>query len=218
MKSINYRITMLLVLVIFLTSCRSSGEPMPCSDIVETRLLGNPAAKLGFDEGVQWVHNTFSTEPAIEDYGIRNDYYQYLLRWQQNDREYTMGYREGSWKSISVTWQHKLPTIQDTFRCIGAPAYYDAFYDQFPEATFTGVSFWYPERGLIIGGSYPEPRKSFTERTTLSGINYSAFGTLEDLVLDTHIVQPGSVELERILVQIKPWPGGLEEIAIDETR
>ncbi len=220
MKSnISCIIVLFLVLAaLIMASCRSSVEPLACSDIVDKRLLGNPAAKLGFEEGVQWVHDTFATEPAVEDYGTRDDYYQYMLRWQQNGREYTMGYRQDFWESLTVQWLQHPPTIQDIFRCVGEPAYYEAFYDQFAEATFTGVGFWYPERGLIIGGSYPNPRKSFTKRTTLSGINYSAYGTIEELVLDTHIVQPGSVEIEQILAQIKLWPGSIEEITIDEAR
>ena len=218
MKSINYRITVLLGLAILLMSCRSPVEPLACSDIVDERLLGNPAAKLEFEEGEQWVYDTFSTEPAIEDYGIRDDYYRYVLRWQQDDLEYSIGYKQGSWKNVNVRWQGDASTIQDIFQCIGEPTYYDAFYEQYAEAKYTGLGFWYPERGLIIGGSYSVPRKSFTETTTLSGVSYSAPGTLEELVLDTHLIQPDSVELEQILAQIKPWPGSLEEIIIEESR
>ena len=198
-----------------MTSCRSSVEPLACSDIVDERLLGNPAAELGFEEGVQWVHDTFSTEPTIEDYGIRDDYYQYMLRWQQNDLEYTMGYRQDYWDGFAVRWQQHPPTIQDIFRCVGEPAYYEAFYDQFPEALYSTLWLFYPERGLGFYHSGPKRLSRFSETTPMELILYFEPGQLEEVVDRVFI---GAESSENSKTSFNPWPGSLEEIVIDESR
>lgn len=214
---------LLLGLSTLLFACTNNlGQPPPiCDEVGDERLITFPFSGTA-DTALAWIEDQFGL--TIKDVGddLSADRAQRLIKWKSlQNRDYSailwLDARESA--SVSMVWQDQPPTLSDILRCFGDPPLYNAFHSQHPEAIWTYLELWYPDRGIKVTLDAPRKISRFGNDQVISAISYVQSGPPEDLITRfSWAVERGSERYNQILQSLNPWPGDIKQIVIDERR
>lgn len=206
--------------VIILLACMSKSQQkyLNCQRIGDERLIDFPFLEPANTARI-WIADQYGL--SLDD--LRSDFSedrsQMLIRWSPTqDQTYSAllwnELRESA--SISITWHNQAPTLADTVQCLGDPPLYRAFQARHPEAIWTYLELWYPERGLLVSVSIPRKARSVSGSQPVVYVMYVLPGPVEDLVSRFFWpIDRGSERYFQILSSLKPWPGDIKQITVD---
>lgn len=212
---------LLLGLSTLLLTCtdRLEQPPLGCDAVDDKRLVTFPFTGTA-DTALLWIQDAYGLTAADIKHDLSADRAQTLIKWKplpnrENDALVWVDARESA--SVSVTWQDQAPTLADALRCLGDPPFYRAYYAQYPEAIWTYLELWYPERGFMVSSYAPRKMLGFANNQAIGDVSYVRPGLPEDLVTRFFwSVDRGSQHYTQILGSMKPWPSDIKMITIDE--
>lgn len=195
-------------------------EPWDCTEVIDTRLESFP-----FDADVEtargWVQTRYMLNAADVQFDLSADGAQSMLHWRAQPVEAIYGAvfwndaRESA--RISVNWYGQAPSLADVLRCLGDPSFYRAFLAPTPGGDWTCLELWYPERGIIATTYVTRKVFVMTTNQPVRGIVYVRPGLPDDLIIrTTWSITRDSDRYVEILKGLKPWPGDITKITIDE--
>ncbi|OIO96550.1 MAG: hypothetical protein AUK03_03790 [Anaerolineae bacterium CG2_30_64_16] len=86
-----------------------------------------------------------------------------------------------------------------------------------PEAIWTYLELWYPERGLMVTAHITRKASGMTVNQAIAAIIYVQPGPPEDLITRfSWTTTRGSDRYVERLQGLKPWPDDITKITIDE--
>lgn len=134
---------------------------------------------------------------------------------------YSINFRDGHrhLKSITFWWNLPEPALIQVIDCLGSPDYYSAAYVSGTESTGLGLNLWYVKKGFVVSSLVDAyfPWQTLPEVIT------------PDLRMDLFLVLPpgleqmaysrdlGNPENGPYICFLKPWPGSIEAIEIEES-
>lgn len=210
----------LLILVWLLSSCFNVPKhPLPdCAEVTEPKLSAFP-----FDQSAAaaatWIQYEYGLTAKEIEGNPSADGTQDTLRWRVEQRRYTVTLWSDVRESalIWVEWPDRALTLADTLRCLGDPSLYRAYYSWNPEAVWTYLELWYPERGLMVTAYATRKISGFPDNEVVNRTSYVQPGQPEELIPRFFLaLAPGSDRYTQILHGLKLWPGSIEDITIDD--
>ena len=210
----------LLILAWLLSSCFDAPvyPPLDCAEVSDAKLATFP-----FDQSAAvasvWIQYEYSlTTKEIED-GLSADGTQHSLYWRVQQQSYDVTVWSDARESalIRVRRSDRAPTLADVLRCLGDPSLYRAYYVWYPEAVGTALELWYPEQGLMLTAHVTRRASGFRDHQIVEGTSYVQAGQPEEIIPRLFLaVAPGSDRYIQILHGLKPWPGSIEDVTIDD--
>lgn len=202
-------------------------EPFPCERFGESRWQE-------FQFGVGLPDDVIAT--VTELWGFDRDQLRINLRsdldppyigigWSDSvetglGAAYSTNFRDGHryLRRIVLEWNLPEPALTQIIDCLGPPEYYSAAYVSGTESTGVGLDLWYVEKGFVARGLVDAyfPWQTLPEVIT------------PDFRMDLFLVLPPGLEkmayslrnsvegANREMCVLKPWPGSIEAIEIDE--
>jgi hypothetical protein len=222
MKHRAIRHTFLLAVTLFLSSCVLPWErrPMDCAEIGDARLADFPFNQPTVEVALAWIQEQYDLDKKdIFVSGRTEAGIEYLL-WKLEDKDYQVSLWDRGEPIVSagLKWQSNSPTLGDALRCFGDPKEYRAYYKQWPEALYTNLELWYPDRGLIFSTFVTRKIAHYSTGVGLRGAQYVKPGSEQELVFRSWVVSPGSAAYNDILNSLRPWPGDIKDVTIDDAR
>lgn len=229
MRHLRHSSLMLLVAML-LTSCVPLSTPpqtvLPvatqpqwdCPEVIDARLATFPFGGIG-DAVTTWIQDQYGVTVTEIKGGLSANgtgYYQY---WWVGQQRYDVTWRIDAKESavVRVRWESHAPTLADTLRCLGDPPLYRSHYALNPEAIWTYLDLWYPERGIMVTAFVTHKTSGMTTDQVVAYVSYVRPGQPEDLIPRFFLgVVPGEDRYVEILQGLKPWPGDITKITIDE--
>lgn len=167
-----------------------------------------------------WIRDQYDL--TIED--IRSDLSadgaQFMLEWNRpKQRTYDVTLWNDARESAVVweRWSEQAPTLADALRCLGDPPLYRAHLAPTPAGDWTYLDLWYPERGIMVTAYVT---RKVSEMNLTQAIKYIAYvqpGPPEDLITRFFwAITRDDDRYVEILKGLKPWPGDITKITIDE--
>jgi len=189
-------------------------QPVACTQILEGKLLQFPFGQLGLEETALWIQETYGIAPEKVLATTGASY----LRWKEGSRTFsTAVYPAEQTKAISVEQADNPPIVEEVLKCFGEPSYVYAYYDPTPDGPmYTVLQLWYTGMGVEFGSYVPAQLDVVDPQMPISGVSYSRPGPLSEMILARYEAEPESDEFHRILGRVKPWPGDLDGIVIDD--
>ena len=188
-------------------------QPVECTQILDDRLLRFPFGQLGLEKTELWIQDTYGVAPekVLLTTGA------FYLRWNEGSRTFSTAiYPEEHTEAMSVRQTDNPPIVEEVLKCFGEPSYVYAYHDPTPDGpTYTVLQLWYTGLGVEFGSSVPAQLDAVNSRMPMSGVSYSRPSTINEMILARYEVEPGSDEFQRILGRVKPWPGSLDQIVVD---
>lgn len=212
---------LLLGLSTLLLTCAGGLEQpsLRCDAVDDKRLVTFPFTGTA-DTALAWIQDEYGLTAEDIKHDLSADRAQVLIKWKplpnrENDALVWVDGRESA--SVSVTWQDQAPTLADALRCLGDPPLYRAYYAQYPEAIWTYLELWYPERGFMVTAHVPRKIVGFTNDQAIGNVSYVRPGPPEDLATRFFwAVDRGSEHYTQILRSTKLWPSDIRKITIDQ--
>ena len=213
--------TLCLVISALLASCAvTSQRPVVnCEEVSAERFATFPF--VGAPSAVMlWVQNESGLDAKDIRSDISNDGAQSMLKWEQPpNRVYGVTLWNDARESALawMKWLNRAPALADALYCLGDPPLYRAYYVWNPEAVGTALELWYPERGLMVTAYVTRKTSDFTGSLGLENTSYVEPGQPEDLI--TRFFWAVALDSDRytqILHGLKPWPGSIEDVTIDD--
>lgn len=187
-----------------------TGQPTTCEGLFEADLVGGSYGLMSDEEAQRWILERYGVLASTgADYGSYHSLY-----WRTGGKYYSMLLGNDK-TSLGMVWETGFPSVQQILDCLGDPEYYRAYLDPTPGPTFTQLILLYPSQGLSFGATLFEPVEAFEVTAPVKSVGYSKFGSIEEMILASSIIEPGSEQFNRILASVKPWPGGLDRIVVD---
>lgn len=223
MKHAFVRCIVPLAFVLLFSSCfiRQDNPLLDCSEVADTRLASFPFREVTIETALLWIQNQYSVQEndlriEYRPPGTEPEYWEWEIVWQADNRDYGLAFllRGIPDAMLYVRWRSQAPTISDALRCLGQPSSYRAFYDKYPEATWTALELWYPERGFKFATRIPRKLSRFDENVVLGIAYYALPGSVEEFLLHHSTVVQGSAAYTQTLTTIRPWPGNIKDITI----
>ena len=115
-------------------------------------------------------------------------------------------------------WRLPEPALVQVIDCLGPPDYYHASYAAGIESTDVCIATWYVEKGIVISGCdfnfYPWEHllTIIPPGFRMDGLNVLPAGLEEMARSFTYMERDGNL----MLCVLKPWPGSIEAIEIEE--
>ena len=119
---------------------------------------------------------------------------------------------------IIVRWDNPEPSIAQVIDCLGAPDFYEAYYEPVAEARSLELALWYVEKGLVVQNSsihYRERTPAVSPRQRLEHLIVGAPGDLEEMVRNVYTGGDDPSWQAYTLCLLRPWPGSVEEIEVE---
>ena len=192
--------------------------PLDCAEVSDAKLVTFP-----FDQSAAvasiWIQHEYGLTTKEIEGNPSADGTQDTLYWRVEQRRYEVTLWSDARESalIRVEWPDRAPTLADTLRCLGDPSLYRAYYSWNPEAVWTYLELWYPERGLMVTAYMTRKASGFPDNEIVDRTSYVQPGKPEELIPRFFLaVVPGSDRYTQILHGLKPWPGSIEDVTIDE--
>jgi len=162
------------------------------------------------EDAKNWILERYGVQASVgADYGSYHSFY-----WRTDGKYYDMLLTDNR-VSLATVWETGFPGVQQVLDCLGDPEYYRAYLDPTPGPTFTQLILLYPSRGLSFGATLFEPVEAFEVTAPVKSVGYSKFGSIEEVILASAIIEPGSEQFNRILASVRPWPGSLNRVVVD---
>lgn len=203
-----------LLFVLQIASCASPTSSFTCSDIEQSPLR---ALDYGVDDPptvLQKVADAFPLQQSdltYEPYDEDPD--SGVAVWDASTYgSYNAMFRNGVVTKVYLFFDNNRgPRMQQVLDCLGKPAKYLAVYKPDIENQFQ-LSLWYPDRGMValstkFGGARPP---SVTGDTQVSALSFQRPGSIEEMIA----AEFGYVHQD-LLQSLKPWPGSLDRIVVD---
>ena len=131
---------------------------------------------------------------------------------------FSANFRDDHLTRITFWWDLPEPALVQVIDCLGPPDYYSASYGSAQEGKGVGIKLWYVERGFHVSGVATAyfPGETLPE-VIPPGFRMDAFLVLppglEQMAYSLRYVDD---EGNPVLCVLKPWPGSIEAIEIDE--
>jgi hypothetical protein len=215
--------TLLATAWLLLSCIRSTpGPQLDCALVVDPKFT-----TFSFDQvsvqGIQaWIQNQYGVSEKDTRITHRSPdprivYWEWQFDWHVGNVDYGVTfYREGqSDTTLFARWRSGAPTIGDALRCLGEPSLYRAYWDKHPEAVWTQLELWYPDRGLLVRSLVEHKTAGFDEMAKLSGVTYVRPGSTQEIIPRFWAVQPARPPYERILNSLRVWPGDIKDVEVD---
>ncbi len=220
----------LLLGALLLTSCvevmpRSESTPSAvvetpwsCTEVVDLRLEAFPFR--ASEEAVStWVQQEIGVQSTAIQGGPSAFGNGYVKYWRVGQRWYEVSQWSDGRDSVLVKtgWDGSAPSLAEALRCFGQPSLYRAYLAMTPGGYWTCLDLWYPERGLLVSSCVTRKATRITPEQAVADISYVQPGTLSELIPRfTAGISPGSERYTQIERSLKPWPGDISRIAIDD--
>lgn len=224
-------LAVLLSVVMLFASCvdiaqPSERTPLPtsqaqwdCEDVVDEKLKAFPFQIPG-DTVIVWIQDQYRIELTDIHGGPSGDdgkgEYRY---WWVGQRRYDVTRRLDARDSalVQVRWDKQAPSLAVTLRCLGAPPLYRAYLSPTEAGSWTVLELWYPERGIMVMASVTHKTSEMTTDQAVAHIAYVQPGSPEELITRFFVsTTRGSDRYMERLKGLKPWPGDISQVAIDE--
>lgn len=195
-----------------LSSCMPLQGSILCEEVREDALRKNLSFGVTtMPEVREWVSTTFPVD------GTSVMEQQDELSWSLRNRSFSARFEDGVLMRVITDWSAG-PTVQQVLDCLGTPEYYEAVIRPDIKPRFDLV-LWYPGQGLV-GDSSSFGRDSVappdvTWRRRMGGFIVTKPGTLEDVVSTVYNYRSIKEVPDELLSTIKPWPGSLDQIVVD---
>lgn len=221
---------LLLLGTLLLTSCvplATPPEPTPfaatqaqeeCTEIIEEKLKAFPFLA-STDAALIWIQDQYEIElspiqggPSADGSG---DYRYWWVGQRRFDITLWVDARDSA--VIRVRWDGKAPSLAIALRCLGAPPLYRAYLSPTPAGAWTYLELWYPERGIMVTAFVPRRVSGMTIDQAMASIAYVQPGSSEDLI--ARFFPSTTRDSDRYVERLKglrPWPGDITKITIDE--
>jgi hypothetical protein len=215
MRSTTAFLAMLLIIGQIASACHGplispTGQPTTCDELSEADLVGESMGVMSDEEAQRWIFERYGVQASVgADYGSHHSLY-----WRTDGKYYSMLLGDDR-TSLGMVWETGFPTVQQVLDCLGEPEYYRAYLDPTPGPIFTQLILLYPSQGLSFGVTLFEPVEAFEVTAPVKSVGYSKFGSIEEVILASAIIEPGSEQFNRIFASVKPWPGSLDRIVVD---
>lgn len=189
-------------------------QPVTCAQILEGRLLKFPFGQVGLEETVLWIQETYGIAPEKVLATTGTSY----LYWKEGSRTFSTAVSPAEHTEVvSVEQTDNPPIVEEVLKCFGEPSHVYAYRDPTPDGpTYTVLQLWYTKMGVEFDSSVPAQLNAVDPQMPTSGVSYSRPSPLSDMILARYEVEPGSDEFQRIFGRVKPWPGSLDRIVIDD--
>lgn len=114
------------------------------------------------------------------------------------------------------------PTMRQIIDCFGAPDYYSAYWLQDIEDSMLNLALWYVDQGLVFSHSawgqhhrrpLPPP---FPHELSMHFATMLPPGDVATMVNVHYGTDYGGKRKEYVLCVIKPWPGSIEAMAVED--
>lgn len=202
--------------MLFVVSC-TVKPPLDCAVVKESNLRSFPFNKATQEIALRWIEEQYglsANEVRIRP-SVSNITY---LDWQINGKFYTLAlWNVGKpTASISMSWPTASFRISDALFCLGPPTMYRAYYDRYPEATWTRLDLLYPGSGILLSVTVRRKVLKFDGQIEIEGATYAEPGTEPELISCFWIVQPNSEAYNRLFESFRLWPHDLKQVTIDE--
>ncbi len=202
------------------------GKEISCEALLPANLSRYPLGELDIEEAQLWIENAYGVKPQVETFNWGPDEYeQYLdqealITWPYESGDFSVAfYSNGGGKIQNATsisfGQPRHFMLEALVRCWGEPEYYEAYYEQWPEARWTYLVLWYPELGCSVSGVRQRPVRFIDKTFPLWSITCTEPTSFRDVVREINTLvelEPSDPALERI----RPWPDSLRSVVIDE--
>lgn len=222
---------LLLIITLLLTACvplttppdlPSSGPTQTmwgCSEVIDDKLKSFPFwAKA--DELRRWIIDEYQMTVEDVQFDLSADGAQSMLKWNwpENRNNNVTLWNDGRESALVwVVWKESAPTLADVLRCLGDPPLYRAYHAMAPEAMWTYLELWYPERGIMATAYIAHKTSSIKANQAVADISYVQPGLPEDLITRYFwTTETGSVRYKERLEGLKSWPGDISLLIIDE--
>ncbi len=200
------------------TSSVPVQTPWNCAEAVDPKLEAFPF-RASEDVVSNWVQEQLGMKLTAIQGGLSADgsgYYQY--GWVGQRR-----YEVSQWVDardsalVKINWKGPTPTLADVLHCLGEPSLYRAYLAPTPGGSWTYLELWYPKRGLMVTTYITRKATSMTAEQAVAYISYVQPGTPGELIPRfTGGISPGSERYTQIQQGLRPWPGDVSIIIIDE--
>lgn len=216
---------MLVISASLLLSCVPSTprQQRDCASVVDPKLTTFSFDQVSVQDVQLWLQHQYGlpendTRVTRRPQDPQSEYWEWQIDWSANDIDYGVAF-DGEGKStatLHARWRNGVPTVGEVLRCLGKPAVYRAYPNWYPEAVWTQLELWYPNRGLVIRSLVKGTTLRFDETLQLSSMTYVRPGSESELIPRVWAVQPATETYNHILNSLRPWPGDLEDVTIDE--
>lgn len=220
MRRVIWGILTLTVFVLITSACAALssqdglltvGQNVNCQELVEETILALPFDAMTVQEAQQWITDAYGIQ--AKDSGPESTIR--YLSWRIGDRYRQLTFRDLG-VDMTVLWEANSPAVTEVFRCLGEPEFYQAYYSLNPGGIYTILRLWYPHNGVNFVVTARRSVVIFDGLEPVTGIGYTQPGSLEETVLRTMVVEANSDLFKKILSTIRPWPGSLKKVEIDE--
>jgi len=198
----------------------TTNNPKPtCSEIVDKRIESFPFNATR-EEALTWVEEHYDITPAEIHGGLSANGTGYYYYWKVDAKRYdlTGDINAAEPPVVGLIWENKPPSVNDILYCLGHPALYRSYYAVLPEAIWTYLELWYPERGIMVTIYITDKVSSINNGIPIAYVSYVKPGSLEKLLPRIfRDIAPGSERYFQILHNLRPWPDDITKITIDET-
>ncbi len=212
-RSVRYLwASMVIITASLLSACMPLQQAIPCEDVREDALRNLAFGVATMPEVQEWVSithqadETFVTDQPNE------------LGWSLGNRSQSARFEDGVLKRVVVSYFGRGPTVERVLECLGAPEYYEAAVKLDIKPQFV-LDLWYPSQGFeahsaSFGRDSVDPQEVSKYRR-MDRFSVTQPGALEDVVLAVYGRQVMEKYQDQIMSTIKPWPGSLDQITID---
>lgn len=191
-----------------------------CTEVIDARLTQFPyRAIINTDMASAWVQQQYGAMVTDLQGWFSADGTKYYQYWQIGSRRYDVtGWTDGRESAAArVKLEETGPTLADVQHCLGVPSLYRAYYPLLPDGLWTYIEFWYPKQGIVIEAYITSKVSHITMQQPVKYITYVEPGTSEELISRfTRGIALGTERYAQILGGLKPWPGDISQITIDE--
>lgn len=221
----------LCLVVLFLQSCSATTVTPKTPTAIDARSAERcdrlkastlPALSLSrvgsSDEFLAWV----ATQPSLVTAKIKLENSEdgaQSAAWESAQAEYGLVFGPHNDRRLNVIWTTpETPIVGDVLRCFGGPQYYRAYNKSFVDRQQFIGELWYPSNGLKFWLVDPLPVKKVGLDTVVKGLVVGRPGSAESLAIDVFPNVKSASEARSIVEQLRPWPGRVEAIQIEEVR
>lgn len=158
------------------------------------------------------------SEEAITDYqeAIPN---LERVSWNVRGQEYSALFDDGVLQKIDLFFHGARITVDDFLICFGQPDSYRATYRWDTEMRVLELSLYYPQQGLIASAfvfSRADTAPPIDGKLTIDGLAVTTPGKIRNLLTSSITYPQSSETIDAVLQQIRPWPGAVDLIVVDD--
>ncbi len=204
-----------LLAVVYTLRYTSLLQPLPCSHVLDKKLLSVQLPTSATDQVEEWIRTNFLVFPLTLGSSVWDEKTT-AWEWKTVGHNYRI-VQSGEHSALSHSWFLSTPTIKDALRCLGNPEVYLSFVETVVDAHFFHLFLLYPESDLLVAVVYitRDIQPLVTKEMGLFYVERVPSSSVAQMVQRHYTINSSYRRDERLsilLAALRPWPGSVQEI------